>query len=239
MSTENRAVSRPLYGQVREILLGRIGAGEWKPGDALPNEMVLASRFDVSVGTIRRAIEGLEQSGFLVRKQGRGTCVSGAGAHALQNRFTAIRMLNGRPLQLTYELLQVDRRALTFTESARLIEVAQEEVFHVVQRLRSTVSIVGRETSVIPVHVCPNLLSRLGTGVPLYSVLAESGVLVARTEDQIHVGAADEATSTSLGIERSAAVLSVKRLTYGIDPHPIEYRMATYLPSVVSHIAVT
>ncbi len=89
------AVSKPLYGQVRELLLGRIGRGEWSPGESLPNEFVLASQFEVSVGTIRRAIEGLEDSGVVVRKQGRGTYISGQGAQALQNKFTNLRSSSG------------------------------------------------------------------------------------------------------------------------------------------------
>ena len=40
--TEKRYSIRPLYLQVRDALAQRIATGEWKPGDAIPNENDLA-----------------------------------------------------------------------------------------------------------------------------------------------------------------------------------------------------
>ena len=78
-----QAFARPLYSQVREILLSRIDRGDWSEGELLPNEFQLATEFGVSVGTIRRAVGGLEEAGIVVRKQGRGTFLPG---HTLRLR---------------------------------------------------------------------------------------------------------------------------------------------------------
>ena len=71
-------MSQPLYAQVRERLLERIVSKEWHQGQVLPNEFHLAREFGVSIGTIRKAVEGLEAAKIVVRKQGRGTFVSRA-----------------------------------------------------------------------------------------------------------------------------------------------------------------
>jgi GntR family transcriptional regulator len=34
-------------------------AGEWAPGEAIPSEIDLASRFGVSQGTVRKAVQSL------------------------------------------------------------------------------------------------------------------------------------------------------------------------------------
>lgn len=71
MMTLTRPV--PLYERARASILKRISAGAWKVGAMLPNETVLAAELDVSQGTMRRALDALENEGFLERKQGRGT----------------------------------------------------------------------------------------------------------------------------------------------------------------------
>ncbi len=102
------AMRRPLYAQVREQLLGRIRNGEWGAGESLPNEYVLSSEFDVSIGTVRRAVSELEANGVLVRKHGRGTFVSGPGSAALEQRFTALRAPDGSRVSVGYELQSIN-----------------------------------------------------------------------------------------------------------------------------------
>jgi GntR family transcriptional regulator len=52
----NQAPSfQPLYLQIRDLLTQSLDAGEWKPGEAIPSEMMLAARYQVSQGTVRRA----------------------------------------------------------------------------------------------------------------------------------------------------------------------------------------
>ena len=56
----NRAASptfSPLYRQIKEFLISSLEAGEWGPGDAIPSEGELAVRFNVSQGTVRKAID--------------------------------------------------------------------------------------------------------------------------------------------------------------------------------------
>lgn len=63
----------PLYVQVYDVLYALIRSGVGKPGDLIPGENALATYFGVSRGTIRQAIQYLEEDGLLVRHQGRGS----------------------------------------------------------------------------------------------------------------------------------------------------------------------
>jgi Bacterial regulatory proteins, gntR family len=65
-------LNRPLYLQVRDVIIERIGKGEWKPGSALPNEGDLARQFGLSTGTLRKALDHLEAERVLTRRQGCG-----------------------------------------------------------------------------------------------------------------------------------------------------------------------
>src|SRR5918996_6273087 len=68
--------SNPLYKEVKARLTRGLASGEWKAGEAIPSETRLAERFNVSIGTIRKAIDELVADRILLRQQGRGTFVA-------------------------------------------------------------------------------------------------------------------------------------------------------------------
>jgi len=51
--------AHPLYKEVKRRITRGLVDGEWKPGQAIPSESRLAERFQVSVGTLRKAIDEL------------------------------------------------------------------------------------------------------------------------------------------------------------------------------------
>ena len=70
-----RASGVALWRQIEQTLAGEIRGGGWKPGDRLPIEAELATRFGVNRHTLRRAMSALEDSGLVRVEQGRGTFV--------------------------------------------------------------------------------------------------------------------------------------------------------------------
>ena len=65
----------PLHHQVYLDLTAALDAREWRPGDRLPTERVLAEQYGCSLITIRRALGELVREGRLQRTRGRGTFV--------------------------------------------------------------------------------------------------------------------------------------------------------------------
>jgi GntR family transcriptional regulator len=66
----------PLHHQVYLDVRAALDAGEWRPGDQLPPERELATRYGCSVITVRRALNDLASERRLERTRGRGTFVS-------------------------------------------------------------------------------------------------------------------------------------------------------------------
>ena len=64
------------YHEVKEQLVAMIRAGDLKVGDQLPSEPDLAVTYNVSRGTIRRALRELEQDAIIARRSGAGTFVT-------------------------------------------------------------------------------------------------------------------------------------------------------------------
>ena len=49
----------PRYRRVHEALSAEIAARRWKPEEAIPSETELAEAHEVSIGTVRKAIDSL------------------------------------------------------------------------------------------------------------------------------------------------------------------------------------
>lgn len=91
---DNSAGEISLYRQVETILRDQIVDGVLRAGDRLPAEEVLREEFGISRGTLRMALDALEQDGLLERERGRGTFVSaGAARHTMRSRLDLDRMI--------------------------------------------------------------------------------------------------------------------------------------------------
>lgn len=91
----------PLYRKAEAEMLRRIQDGEWEVGRRLPNEFGLADEFNVSQGTMRRALITLEGMGLLARKPGRGTIVAKAKPTTTSTTTLTLSDAQGAPVLLT------------------------------------------------------------------------------------------------------------------------------------------
>jgi DNA-binding GntR family transcriptional regulator len=64
------------YRQVAAFVRSAVEAGELKQGDALPTEAQLSDYMDVSVDTIRAALQLLRDDGLIVTSQGIGSFIA-------------------------------------------------------------------------------------------------------------------------------------------------------------------
>ncbi|WP_051340281.1 phosphonate metabolism transcriptional regulator PhnF [Azospirillum halopraeferens] len=71
----SQAGAPPLWRRIADRLGEEIDTGLWRPGDRLPSEAQLATRFGVNRHTLRRAVAELAAAGRLRVEQGRGTFV--------------------------------------------------------------------------------------------------------------------------------------------------------------------
>ncbi|EJW99760.1 transcriptional regulator, GntR family, partial [gut metagenome] len=97
----------PLYLQIKQLMFEDIRRGVWKAGEKLPTEPVLAERFGVSVGTIRRAMGSLEDEGIINRRVGAGTYVRTYKDTGNWNQFHIFTDINGKPRGTRKELVSI------------------------------------------------------------------------------------------------------------------------------------
>lgn len=68
--------SLPLYLQLKNTIKGLIDSGKIKPGDKIDSEYELCKKYNVSRITVRNALAELENEGYLIKKQGKGSFAS-------------------------------------------------------------------------------------------------------------------------------------------------------------------
>jgi DNA-binding GntR family transcriptional regulator len=65
----------PVWSQLAAILRGQIARGEIQPGKLLPSIRTLMQRYEVSDGTVKRAVSKLRAEGLVESVPGRGVYV--------------------------------------------------------------------------------------------------------------------------------------------------------------------
>ena len=71
-----------------EQLHGKIMSGEIRPGEKLPSENELSAEYGVSRQTVRKALQILQNEGYIYAEHGRGTfCSENVTAHDAVQKY--------------------------------------------------------------------------------------------------------------------------------------------------------
>jgi GntR family transcriptional regulator len=219
----------PLYKEVKIRLTRSLAAGEWKPGQAIPSESRLAERFNVSIGTIRKAIDELVAERILLRQQGRGTFVaSHTEDRTLFYFFHIVGKDGSRELPVT-ELLAFRKARASATEEERLRLSRGAATFRIQNLLKLGGRPVVFDDITVPAERFPDLdenvfAEREGTIYGLYQ--ARYGISVLRISERLSAAPASARAATLLDMTAESPALVIKRVAYTYDDTPVEYRVS-------------
>ena len=218
---------RPLYAQIRELVMNRLASGQWAPGTLLPAEPRLAQELGVSQGTVRKALDELAAQNLLVRRQGKGTYVASyTPDRALFHFFQivgddGVRALPGSRL--------VSRRTGTATREERdhLGLAAGAPVLRIVRVRELERKPVLVERITVASALFPGLVETPREQIPntLYALYERAyGVSVTRAVEQLRAVVADAEDARLLGLAPGAPLLQIERTAYGHAGNPVERR---------------
>lgn len=230
--TTSAAAYSPLYQQIKTLLLQSLDQGEWKPGEAIPSEVDLATRFQVSQGTVRKAIDELAAENLLLRRQGKGTFV--ATHHEAKVRFRFLRLAPdaGGPIPSSSRILEC-RRVRSPADIAALLQIRTGDAVINLRRLLSFEQVPTILDDIwLPGMAFKGLttdsLAR-NTG-PLYALFeSEYGVSMVRADEKIKAVPASAEQSELLRVAPSAPLLFVERVSFTYGDRPMEVRRGLYL----------
>ncbi|MDK3017057.1 GntR family transcriptional regulator [Pseudodonghicola flavimaris] len=209
----------PLYEVVKRQITEAIFTGRWPPGTVLPNEIELADRFGVAVGTLRRALNDLSKEGLLARRRKTGTVVTDRTPQISLRfllQYFRLHGLDGGLQKADPQPPVVELGPPTEAEARELSLGAADQVLRV-RRLRKVgglPAMVDRYT--LSIARFPDLPRSAEAMPPLiYSHLIEEGGLrISAMREKLSAQAAPEDVAAQLGLAPGAPVLVIEETVY-------------------------
>lgn len=222
--------AQPLYAQVKALMVQRLIAGQWRPGEILPSEFQLAAEFGVSQGTVRKALDELTAENVVVRRQGRGTFVAEHDDHRALFHFFHLVGPDGERRLPESRLISV-RKGLAGRMEAGRLAIGQGAP---VIRIRRVRELDGRaaiaETIAVPQKLFPDLADIREMPNTLYDLYEQRyGITIARAMERLAAVAADERDAKLLEIAPGAPLLEIDRTALALDGAPVEWRVSRCL----------
>ena len=231
----------PRYRSVKQALQKMIETGQYRAGNVLPSETMLAGNLQVSIGTLRRAVDELVHEHVLVRRQGKGTYIALHSPARFMFQFFHVEPLwsfgddEAMHLQKPAEYPAIEclsfasSRANT-TQAIALRIKPGDGVFNFENRLLLGQRAVMRDAVWVSSALFKGLnekkfTQRAGTIYSLYQT--GFGITVLRTLERARAVAADAASAKILGVPVGAPVMEIHRLALTFGDRPVEYRVST------------
>lgn len=231
-----------LVEQVRESLLGDLTSGKLEPGAKLANENDLAERFAVSRSTIREAVGGLMDGGYLVRRHGSGTYVTASPRtrHPLETTVSYTAMIREAGHKPAETVVSRAVRAAA-GEERDLFGLADAEPVIDVERVRFADRrpvIYSRDR--IPAALLGEV-SEEALDSSLYAILARAGHQVASATAQLIPTVANAKLARLLVVRRGTPLLHIDQVDYDGRGRPVmlshEWHVADAFDLVVNRRA--
>ena len=230
MPTDRRGLLR--YEQVIDLIDRYIANNGLQPGDKLPTNKELAELADVSLISVRRALDELERAGRVRRHQGVGTFVAAERiltSPALAGSLLAT-LTGGRATpEVETRVLEV-RSGTPTREISHALALLGEAPVWCIRRLRVIdARPMISETSYIPVALAPELDREVAASGSLYRLLADRHGLVDSYEEQ-HLEVVKPSTSDRklLGLTTRDQVVRIRGVSFSVDGRPFDCFQQVY-----------
>lgn len=215
----------PIWTSIAGALRAEIAGGHYRPGDKLPTEAELATRFGVNRHTVRRALAALGQEGLTHARRGAGVFVAARPTdYPIGRRVRFHQNLSAAGQSPAKEILRLETRPADAQEAEALALDAGTPV-HVYEG----VSIADRVPialfrSVFPAAPFPGLLAALQETRSVTAALAQQGLAdYTRAHTRLTAKQATATQALHLQIAEGAPIL--RSVGVNIDPEgqPVEY----------------
>ena len=237
MSFAKKISTRALYVQVRDHLAQQIAKGALKPGSHLPSELELADLLGVSLGTLRKALDALEDERLITRHQGRGTFVRDHAAGAPLT-FDNLRTKEGYPIPFTVQFLSAASERADAGEQERL-GLETPELVARCQQVRHYEGPFLFEHMSLAVSRFSGLDCAELKGPYQLAVLAQDhGVFVGSASESVDIARASVEVSALLDVDPGTPLLKLDRIIYSLDHFPLEWRVGYCRLEAVKYVTI-
>lgn len=207
-------------------------SGNWRAGDLIPSEIELAQSYQVSQGTVRKAIDELSIEKILIRRQGKGTYVTTHNEEQIQLRFLRLTSSKGNKEKLESQLLSFEKTRVNSYVANRLSLRPGSSVFKIKRVLtfaRKPLILDEIYISTIPFKGlnAEMINQKKGSLYRLYE--SNYGIQMLNADEKIKAVSAEAEVSKLLNIKKGHPILGIERVSYTYGNKPIEWRLGLCL----------
>lgn len=214
-----------IWRSIADTLSTEIAAGHYRPGDKLPSEAQLSTRFGVNRHTVRHALAGLSAAGTVHTRRGAGVYVTLAPTdYPLGRRVRFHQNVLALGRTPSREFLRLETRAAGLRE-VEALHLDRGAMVHVVEGL----SLVDGEAValsrwVFPAARFPGFLEAMARLQSVTAALAEAGVAdYTRASTRLTAKRANALHALHLRIPEGAPVLRSVAVNVDAGGTPVEY----------------
>ena len=219
---------QPLYEEVKKKITKSLIQGEWRPGEAIPSEFELACKYDVSQGTVRKAIDELSAESILIRRQGKGTYVATHNEENIQLRFLRLTSNLGLKEKLDNRLVSFSKekatnklaKILNINPASTILSLKRILTFNEKPLILDVIKIPAQSFRGLTAEM---VVEKKGSMYRMYET--DFGVRMLRADEKIKAISANFESASLLNVKENSPLLSVERLSYTYDNKPLEWRL--------------
>lgn len=219
------------YEEVKQKITEDLVRGRYPMGQALPAEKDLSKELNVSIGTLRKAVDELVADGIVIRRQGRGTYLT---EHNLKRLlyyfFHVVKHDANTKINPQVELASLTSASANKEEASKLNLKEGAAVWRIVNRLYLENQCVMIDQITLDKLRFKNLtridfVNRIGTIYQLYQMKYDQTVV--RSSERLRAGLVSKQYAEWLGLKPQSPVLLIRRVALGIQDEPLEWRIST------------
>jgi DNA-binding GntR family transcriptional regulator len=228
--------TRPLLSDlVRAELRRAIVGGEFPAGFKLPNEEVLCERFAVSRITLREAVRGLIEDGYVVRRHGSGTYVTSGPTlrNSLDINFSYTEYFESTGIQVSKKVLHAGfveadeetAEALGVDPATRVVEVRRVRI----AGGRPAIYSIDR----LPAGIADPATDRQAFSGSLYRLLEQRGHAVDHARAVLAPVVADGVLPEVLDVAAGTPLQNLRQVDFDLPGQALMYSLEWHVPAVI------
>jgi len=230
MPKVDRSSPLPLHYQLKQHLLEKIEAGEWKPNDLIPSEQELQNSFGLSRITVRQALSDLVYEGLLIRERGRGTFVAPPKmTHSPEERRSLTEFMMEKGIKPGWQIIEKGFIEANKEVAANLKLPHKTRVYRI-RRLRlAAEEAIGQHTAYLPEAVSGQINEAgLLEGGSLNYISHIPQMATSHATRSIEAVAASDLDVKLLHMSLGSPVLMIQRVVLSASGEPLEFLQARY-----------
>jgi GntR family transcriptional regulator len=216
---------------VKQKITEDLVRGRFPMGQALPAEKDFAKELDVSIGTLRKAVDELVAEGIVTRRQGKGTYVVEHNIkRLLYYFFHIVRHDAEKKVYPKVELASFLSVVANKEEALKLAIKEGSPIWRITNKLYLDgkcvmVDQISLDKKRFKKLTLDDFVSREGSIYQLYQM--HYGQTIVRTSERLRVALVSKQHAEWLNLSSTSPVLIIRRVALGIQDEPLEWRVST------------